>query len=465
MNSVFLTILILSCCLLLPAIPAHSAENSGAEVKDGFLLLPSGKFLMGSPDTERQRNVDEKQHEVSISAFYVDPFEVTQGDYLVLMGKNPSENKGDPRLPVENVTWLDAVNYCNALSEKRGLDPVYTINGEAVSWNRKANGYRLLTEAEWEYAARAGTNTVFNVGNQVHSDKVNFEATYPYLIEENYVSRHDPSVKPSRYRGHTMNVDSLMPNAFGLHHTHGNVSEWVFDYYGQYPDGSATDPAGSLSGALRVNRGGSYIDFGKHLRSAYRSATNPIDPDPNLGFRICRNAAPIDAQVNTSAPWRPAMPAHPRVLVAYYSYSGHTKHAAEILSKSLNADLFQIRMQNPYRGNIYEVSQIDLNKGYLPPLVSKVENIAEYDVILLGYPTWWATIPMPMVSFLKSHNLKGKIILPFSSHGGTVFGDSVSDLAKIVPNAYIGIGFEFHYSGGSDLAEHLEEWLKSSKFK
>ena len=455
-------IVFVSLGLFLTAGIAYGAD--AASVKDGFLLLPGGTFRMGSPDSERQRGSDEVRHQVRVGAFYVDPYEVAQADYEAITGENPSQHKGG-RLPVENVTWLDAVRYCNALSLHRGLEPAYVINGEAVRWDRKANGYRLLTEAEWEYAARAGTDTVFNVGNQVHSDSVNFEATYPYLIEENYVTRRDPNVRTSHYRGETMEVDTLPANAFGLHHTHGNVSEWVFDYYGAYDTGRTENPSGPSSGSLRVNRGGSYIDFGKHLRSAYRSATNSIDPDSNLGFRICRNAAPLDEVVDTAPPSRIAMPEHPRVLVAYYSYSGNTGRAAEIISDRLGADLFEIRMQHPYRGNIYEVSQADLNNAVRPPMAARVENMGKYDVVLLGYPTWWATRPMPVLSFLESHDFQGKIVLPFSSHGGTVWGDSVSDLAKTVPDAYVGMGLEFNYSGGRGLSGRIDDWLHTSGLK
>ncbi len=446
----------LSLCLL--ASPAGPVRAAGPD--DGFILLPGGESTMGSPDRERQRQQDEALHKVRLSPFYVDPCEVRQRDYETLMGGNPSAHKGKD-LPVENVTWLDAVRYCNALSKSRGLEPAYAIEGEAVTWDRRSPGYRLLTEAEWEYAARAGTGTPFSVGSQVHSDLVNFESTYPYLIEENYVTQRDPSVQPSHYRGETMAVDALAPNAFGLHHMHGNVSEWVFDYYGPYDAGQAADPAGPSHGTYRVNRGGSYIDFGKHLRSAYRSATNPIDPDPNLGFRVCRSAAPLDAVVRTSAPFRLAVPASPRVLVAYFSYSGNTRRAAKMISEKLHADLFEIGMRAPYRGNIYEVSQKDLNSGFRPPLTGDID-IRKYDVVLVGYPTWWATMPMPVFSFMEAHDWAGKIIIPFSSHGGTVFGDSVSDFAKSAPGAYAGIGFEFHYSGGRRLGEHIDAWLRDS---
>ncbi len=457
------------CLVLLAALLLFASGASGsraAQVEDGFVRLEGGTFLMGSPDSERQRQKDEVRHEVALSPFYVDPHEVTQGDWEALMGTNPSANRG-AKLPVENVPWLDAVRYCNALSQKRGLTPAYEIEGEKVTWKRDADGYRLLTEAEWEYAARAGTTTVFNVGDRVHSDQVNFEATYPYLIEENYVHPKDPSVKPSHYRGRTLPVGSLPPNAFGLYDTHGNVSEWVFDYYAPYDLEAKDNPAGPARGTYRVNRGGSFIDFGKHLRSAYRSATNPLDVDPNLGFRVARNAEGTSSLGNMvcEAPFRIEARKDMKVLVACFSYSGNTWRAAEHLAESINAKLFRIEMAAPYRGNIYEATEIDLNADARPPLKGNVEDFDRYDVVLLGYPTWWATMPMPVATFLESHDFTGKIVLPFSSHGGTVWGDSVSDLSKAVPGAYVAPGFEFHYSGGRNLAKNLDAWLEASGLK
>lgn len=114
-----------------------------------MVKIPSGSFNMGSPASERQRNVDEKQHSVSLSSFYADAYEVTQKSFQAVMGKNPSVFKGD-NLPVENVSWFDAIEYCNRLSEREGLEKCYTVHGKDVVWNRAANGYRLLTEAEWD---------------------------------------------------------------------------------------------------------------------------------------------------------------------------------------------------------------------------------------------------------------------------------------------------------------------------
>ena len=424
---------------------------------DGFILLEGGTVTLGSPETERMREGDETPHEVTLSPFYIDPYEVTQRDYARVMGTNPSIFQGED-LPVDNVTWYDTVNYCNALSEEAGLTPVYTVDGDTVTWDRAADGYRLLTEAEWEYACRAGTDTIYSFGDQVNSDYANFQGSYPYLIEENYVSRKDPTVKTSQNRGTTIAPGSLPANAFGIYDMHGNVSEWVFDYYGAYSDG--TDPYGADSGHLRVNRGGGYNDFGKHLRSAYRSAMNPSDPDQNTGFRVARSAQPGKGTITTTYEHMSQTPEDPKVLIAYFSYSGNTRKAAQIIQSLTGADLFEIQMETPYGGGIYDVTQKDLMDEYRPPLASTVENFADYDVILLGYPTWWATLPMPVVSFLESYDFTGKTVYSFSSHGGTMFGDSVSDLSKLIQTAYVGEGFEFHYGGGSSLESELSDWLK-----
>ncbi len=432
---------------------------------DGFIALPGGVFQMGSPQTERQREGDEVRHAVRVSPFFVDPFEVRQSDYEALMGKNPSVRKGAD-LPVENVSWLDAVAYCNALSLKRGLTPAYAVTGEAVAWHRLADGYRLLTEAEWEYAARAGRETIFVTGSQTDPEQLNYQGSYPYGMEENYVVTRDPSVRPGRNRGRTVAVDELAANAFGLYNITGNVSEWGFDYYGAYAvqsDGSpVVDPAGPAEGALRVARGGAFNDFGKHLRLAYRSACNPAVGNRNQGFRIARGAVAGAADIVTQAPRRVPMPAAPKLFLAYFSYSGNTAGAARMLCQKLRVNPFEIVMQEPYEGEIYEVSRRDMNAGVLPPLQGVPQSLQEADVVLLGYPTWWATVPPPVLAFLHAHDFSGKIILPFSSHGSTDFGESLSVLAKTVPGAWVGAGLEFYYSGGRRLEQRMDEWLAQS---
>lgn len=133
-----------------------SAQTDPKEIDDGFVLINGGTFLMGSPLTENRRIDDETLHEVALSSFCIDRYETTQKEYSRVTGGDPSFFKGED-LPVESVSWLDAIMYANAKSVDAGLTPVYTVNGDSVVWDRSANGYRLPTEAEWEYACRAGT--------------------------------------------------------------------------------------------------------------------------------------------------------------------------------------------------------------------------------------------------------------------------------------------------------------------
>jgi len=255
---------------------------------DGTVLIKGGTFVMGSPESENWREADEVQHSVTVSDFYLGAREVTQAEYQELTGTTPSEFKGKD-LPVETVNWYDAVRFCNLKSKKDGLKPAYTIEGETVTWDRTANGWRLPTEAEWEYAARAGGKGPFNIVPSPSPKQANFYGHYPYNIEQNYFSTQNLSVKPGNYRAHTVPVGSFKPNAWGLFDMHGNVSEWCWDRYGAYPQKAQTDPAGPEAGATRVCRGGGWNDFAKHLRSAYRSSQTPDDAFVSRGFRLARN--------------------------------------------------------------------------------------------------------------------------------------------------------------------------------
>ena len=247
-----------------------------------FVLIKGGVFLMGSPVKEPERGHDEIGHRVNVSDFHLARSELTQKEYTALMGSNPSESKGE-NLPVENVSWFDAVRYCNARSAREGLEPAYTIDGETITWKRDANGYRLPTEAEWEYASRAGTATPFSTGDTITDEQANFYNHYGY--------NNDSSGRIiGRSSGGTAPVNTFAPNPWGLFDMHGNVGEWCWDWYGDYGAGERTDPTGQATGRYRVNRGGGWNDFPKHIRSAYRAAASPGNGVFNIGFRLARNA-------------------------------------------------------------------------------------------------------------------------------------------------------------------------------
>ncbi|GHU23998.1 hypothetical protein FACS1894172_15730 [Spirochaetia bacterium] len=239
-----------------------------------FVRIPGGTFTMGSPSSEVNRDSDEIQHRVTITGFSMSKYEVTQEEWSNVMGTNPSNFKGY-NLPVENVSWYDAIEYCNARSRKEGLTPAYSRSGDSVTWNRSANGYRLPTEAEWEYACRAGTTTPFSTGTNITTNQANYDGNYPY----------NGNAKGS-YRRQTWAVGSGTANTWGLYDMHGNVWEWCWDGYGDYSTASQADPTGAASGALRVRRGGGWYNGARGLRSALRGNYSPTSRDNYLGFRV-----------------------------------------------------------------------------------------------------------------------------------------------------------------------------------
>lgn len=432
---------------------------------DGLIFIQGGTFEMGSPETELQRGEDETQHSVNLDNFYISKYEVTQKEYEEIMGENPSNFKGE-KLPVENVTWYDAINFCNRLSERVGLTAVYTIDGENVSWDKTANGYRLPTEAEWEYAARAGTTTPFNTENSISAEEANFYGHYPYGIEENYFSQENLETKPGKYRQTTVEVGSFSPNKWGLYDMHGNVREWCFDYYGEYNLENTNNPSGPNTGTLRVNRGGGWNDYAKHMRSSYRGSQTPNQAINNTGFRIVRNAEEnTNKQVVTNTNQNNVESSKGKMLIAYFSWSGNTENAAKIIQEKTGADLVELELVNPYSSNYNQVldeAQRDLNKNARPELKTKIENMNEYSTIMIGYPNWWATIPMPIATFLETYDFSGKTIIPFCSHGGGEFGQSITDISKLAPYSKIGEGLSIHYSGGSSLSSDIDEWIEKN---
>ena len=367
---------------------AEPEDNSVGHdfVGENFVLITGGTFEMGSPDTEAWRTEDEVRHTVTVSDFYMGIYEVTQAEYAEVMGNNPSSFSGDD-LPVEMVTWMDAVRYCNARSEKEGLTPAYIVEGQTVTWNRAANGYRLPTEAEWEYACRAGTETPFNTETSISAEEANYYGHYPYEIEDNYFSQGKLTTKPGEYRQTTVAVDSFSPNHWGLYNMHGNVGEWVWDYYGAYDIGEQTDPTGADTGTLRVYRGGGWNDFAKNMRSAYRAAMAEDKGSFNIGIRLVRNAAGMsDSIVSTGT--QSVDSAGGKVLIAFFSWGGNTRGIAKEIQAQTGADLFEIELVNPYSDDyntVLDEAQRDQNAQARPELSSHVENMDDYETIILGY--------------------------------------------------------------------------------
>lgn len=242
-----------------------------------MILIPAGTFQMGNTGAY-WGVIDEKPiHTVTISrAFYMSKYEITQSQYLAVMGNNPSYFIGD-NLPVERVTWYNAVGFCNALSQLEGKTPCYTINGADVTCNYEANGYRLPTEAEWEYACKAGATTDFYSGSLIHEKDSPID---PYLDTIGW------------YWGNanrtTHTVGQKQPNAFGLYDMSGNVFEWCWDWYSSYSSTAVTDPIGALSGAERSARSGSRTCYAYCCRSTFRGHSNPVNSFDDTGFRIVR---------------------------------------------------------------------------------------------------------------------------------------------------------------------------------
>lgn len=443
--------------------PASSQTVAEQDIPGGFVLIKGGSFQMGSPDSEPWRSEDELQHIVTVSDFYMSKYELTQKEYEDITGNNPSNFSGE-NLPVENISWLDAVAYCNARSEKEGLTPVYTIDGQNVSWDKSADGYRLPTEAEWEYACRAGTTTPFYMESSPSDKDANYYGHYPYEIEDNYFSQGNLEVKPGEYRETTVSVDSFSENPYGLYNMHGNVSEWVWDYYGAYSTDSQTDPTGPETGTLRVYRGGGWNDFAKNMRSAYRATLEQDHGSFNIGIRLVRNAAAGSGTVSGSAV-NNSTSGGGNILIAYFSWGGNTKGIAEEIQNQTGADLFEITMVDPYSNDyntVLDEAQRDQNEQARPELASHVENMEQYDTVILGYPNWWASIPMPVASFLEEYDFSGKTIIPFCSHGGGRFGQSLTAISKLAPDAAMGEALSIHYSGGSSMPDDVSEWLTNN---
>lgn len=242
-------------------------QNSHGKVMQRLRWIEPGTFLMGSPNSEAERWDDEgPQHSVTLTkGYWLADTACTQALWQAVMGNNPSWFKDDVQSPVENVSWDDVQPFLRAL--------------EALLPGVEAC---LPTEAQWEYACRAGTTTAFSFGDQITSEQVNYDGDYPYA-----------GGKESKYRGRTLPVKSLPINAWGLYEMHGNVNEWCADGLRIYDATQQQDPLGPIDSPQRALRGGSWLNDARDARSAYRFDSGSGRRRDYLGFRLCLNDSPV----------------------------------------------------------------------------------------------------------------------------------------------------------------------------
>ena len=266
-----------------PAQGFYRAVSVKAPADHNLVFIQPGTFMMGSPTNEAERGLDEVQHQVTLSTgFWIERYLVTQGGYLSVVGTNPSHFQPptvalDLTRPVEEVTWLNATNYCALRTQQEqagGLIPTNFV-------------YRLPTESEWEYACRAGTIGAFYLGSGLYSQQANFDGHFEYEAASGTL--YDAS---GIQLGATTPVGSFAPNSLGLYDMIGNVLEWCQDFYGPYPLGSVVDPQGAVSDLNRLVRGGFWFGAGRLCRSAARAHSAPQIRSSNLGFRVVLAPAP-----------------------------------------------------------------------------------------------------------------------------------------------------------------------------
>lgn len=253
-------------------VPKQITLEAGSDVPDNMVFVQGGTFQMGSNDGSD----DEKPiHSVTLSDFYISKYEVTQKEWEKIMGYNPSDWKGK-NLPVESVSWYDAVEFCNKKSQVESLTSCYTGSEKNTKCNFSANGYRLPTEAEWEYAAKGGH--LANGSNLLNGG-------YNYSGSNNI---GDVAWYSSNSGSKTHSVGTKKANELGIYDMSGNVWEWCNDWKGNYSSGSQTNPRGPNWGMSRVFRGGSWHHNDKNCRVADRYDFIPDLGFSNLGFRLSR---------------------------------------------------------------------------------------------------------------------------------------------------------------------------------
>lgn len=320
---------VLSIALALSACGGRTSPQAGTATTDpatGLRLrfVPPGSFLMGSPESEAGRHADELPHRVTLTrGFWLGETEITQETWRRLAGGDPSFlGACGPLCPVERVSWFEAVAFANLASEAASLSPCYELDGcsgtlgggcdDGQGWctgdfrcagvvylGPGCDGYRLPTEAEWEYAARAGTTTATYTGNPLvdglnSAPALDQIAVYGGNSGVSYAPAWDCSdwkekQEPASRCG-TQPVAGRLANPWNLHDMLGNVWEWTWDAYGPYPETPSTDPLGPDGGNFRVRRGCSWSNIPRHCRVADRSNDSPEVRDRNWGFRLARTA-------------------------------------------------------------------------------------------------------------------------------------------------------------------------------
>jgi len=243
--------------------PFEPVSSAGLEL----VWCEPGDFSMGSPESEEDRDDSERQHEVTFSdGFWIASYEVTPETWLQVMEElPPGFTGGTSSKPLHSVSWQEAMEFCKQLTQQE-----QAAGNLPEGWI-----YTLPTEAQWEYACRAGTETPFSFGEVLRGEQANCNGTYPYGTEEEGTDLGEPAA-----------VGSYEPNPWGIYDMHGNVAEWCLGWFGEYPKGEVTDPGGAKNGQARVVRGGSWVDLSRQCRSAHRYSLKPDTQRNHVGFRV-----------------------------------------------------------------------------------------------------------------------------------------------------------------------------------
>jgi formylglycine-generating enzyme required for sulfatase activity len=279
MKKLLVLLCFLGLMLFLTACPNDDPVKPTPSSIVESVLIPAGTFQMGNTGAYSDQYTDDEKpvHTVTLTkSFYMGKYEITQSQWKTVMGTDPSNFKGD-NLPIEQVSWYEAVEFCNKLSEKDGLTKCYTINDYDVTCNWSAKGWRLPTEAEWEYTCKAGTTNDFYSGSLTNEYTISLDSNLDKIGW--YYDNSSDQTHP---------VGQKQANAFGLFDMSGNVYEWCWDRYSStyYTNTTVTDPTGSSEGSLRLLRGGCWYYGADFCRGAHRFSFQPDYRDKGMGFRI-----------------------------------------------------------------------------------------------------------------------------------------------------------------------------------